>query len=206
MTTDIFTTDNIKKEKNCNEEQDTAVEHGSDTGKNEERDKPVEDASDQVKSDDRETIFFGDTFKIEPEYNLYQSISEETSNSLSYLDDSTNSEEKPKGHADVAATTIEINISKNSIPWYNGCLYSCQLCKRQFFEKVPFKQHVENVHEIFFEEYQEKHEEQGTLKNTHECEVCGKGVLWNKGSLERHITKQHDITLEKFLVTSFVQF
>jgi len=89
--------------------------------------------------------------------------------------------------------------SEPKLPWYHGCLYSCQLCTKQFIQKESFKQHIESTHSLEYEKYEKtENGEKSYIKNTHECEQCGKGVNWNKSAIEKHLSSQHKSTLEEY--------
>ena len=61
--------------------------------------------------------------------------------------------------------------------------------------------HVENIHKLSHDEYQVNHvnyEENSKEQELHECEICGKGVNWNKSAIESHLVRNHDTNLEKY--------
>ena len=97
----------------------------------------------------------------------------------------------------LANQTIQQDDIQKKIPWYNRCLYSCQHCSKQYFENKYLKNHIENNHENY-NEYEQKFGELSSIRNNHECEECGKGVVWSKQNIEKHITNQHNLTLEAY--------
>eukprot|EP00090_Calanus_glacialis_P045694 TRINITY_DN8651_c0_g1_i1.p1 TRINITY_DN8651_c0_g1~~TRINITY_DN8651_c0_g1_i1.p1 ORF type:complete len:1419 (-),score=222.67 TRINITY_DN8651_c0_g1_i1:288-4544(-) len=91
--------------------------------------------------------------------------------------------------------------SAGRIPWYHGCLYQCAIanCKRQFFEKVFLKSHVDTQHEgINFDQYAIEYGNANTIIHYHECEICGKGIVHTARNIENHLVGQHSVTLSQY--------
>jgi len=91
--------------------------------------------------------------------------------------------------------------SAGKIPWYHGCLYQCAIesCKRQFFEKVFLKSHVDTQHTgINFDQYAIEYGNANTIIHYHECEMCGKGIIHTARNIENHLVGQHAVTLSQY--------
>ena len=86
---------------------------------------------------------------------------------------------------------------KKEVPWHCGCLYSCELCLKQFFERVDIIIHIKTSHKVPIQKYEEKWNI-GTLEDIHECEICGNGITWTKLNIQEHVLSQHELNIDQY--------
>ena len=134
-----------------------------------------------------------------------------------YINIEDNAEANTVTHVEESSnllTSIEMTINEHSIysfnpqkfdeatremvvPWYYGCLYSCELCAKQFFEKIDITNHVQSRHKIPIQKYEKKWH-LGTVEDIHECEICGTGVTWTKLNILNHMLSEHELKIDQY--------
>jgi len=89
--------------------------------------------------------------------------------------------------------------------WWEGCLFTCQLCSTTFPSQQILENHLSNRHQIsgtvdIQEKYLNKFGKLCTLSRTHECYLCNKIVKHEYKSIFHHLYK-HQIDLETYTNT-----
>ena len=89
--------------------------------------------------------------------------------------------------------------------WWEGCLYSCQLCSVSISSLTGFENHLASVHSItgqqqIQEEYVSKFGEISSTNRVHDCHICGKVIRHDHRVIFHHLSK-HGMDIETYTKT-----
>ena len=89
-------------------------------------------------------------------------------------------------------------VSKEDRPWYQQCLYVCQLCGSSYFSTSALNNHCKRIHDLDREQYIAKFAEQGKFLEFYSCKICNKVFKCEAKALGAHILSVHKMSLDQY--------
>ena len=94
-------------------------------------------------------------------------------------------------------TEIE-SQDKEKKSWMDQCEFRCALCQSVFTSKPSFCQHIASDHGTNFDAYFKDFGNPLSKSKVHSCLVCGSMVMCEAESLEAHMVKIHQLSLDQY--------
>ena len=89
-------------------------------------------------------------------------------------------------------------VTREDRPWYQQCLYVCQLCGASYFSSSALNNHCKRRHNIGRENYIEKFGDTGKFLEYYSCKICNKSFKCEGKALAAHTSSVHKMSLESY--------
>ena len=89
-------------------------------------------------------------------------------------------------------------VSKEDRPWYQQCLYVCQLCGASYFSTSALNNHCKRNHNMDRNQYIAKFGDTGKFIEYYTCKICNKVFKCEGKALGAHISSVHKMSLESY--------
>ena len=83
-------------------------------------------------------------------------------------------------------------------PWYQSCLYTCQVCHSPYYSTSALNNHAKSKHGLDREAYLAQFGEAGTSLQDYDCKLCGRTLKCEGKALGSHMKNVHKMTIEQY--------
>ena len=87
-------------------------------------------------------------------------------------------------------------------PFFNGCVYSCKICKNVVNASQTLYDHVQDEHDIPKEAYQQQYGSSIVKYSSYQCLVCESPVSHDREDIEVHLQNQHNLSLNEYFISN----
>ncbi len=86
-----------------------------------------------------------------------------------------------------------------SIDWLNGCTYECSICRGRLTSLATFREHVEHLHQLEFEDYATRHGDPVVDAKLFTCALCAAVLTHDADEIAPHLASAHNgLTPEEY--------
>ena len=107
-------------------------------------------------------------------------------------------EEESNSLAPVSNKESFSQVCKETRPWYQQCLYVCQLCGSSYFSTSALNNHCKRIHDLDRDQYIAKFADLGKFLEFYSCKICNKVFKCEAKALGAHILSVHKMSLDQY--------
>jgi hypothetical protein len=90
------------------------------------------------------------------------------------------------------------DITKEDRPWYQQCLYVCQICQSTYYSTSALNNHTKVKHNMEREAYLSQFGDKGKLIEDYSCKICNRTMKCEGKALGSHMKNVHKMSIEEY--------
>eukprot|EP00092_Neocalanus_flemingeri_P006549 GFUD01007060.1.p1 GENE.GFUD01007060.1~~GFUD01007060.1.p1 ORF type:complete len:649 (+),score=134.81 GFUD01007060.1:224-1948(+) len=90
------------------------------------------------------------------------------------------------------------DVTKEDRPWYQQCLYVCQICQSTYYSTSALNNHAKVKHNIEREQYLVQFGTKGKLIEDYTCKICNRVMKCEGKALGSHMKNVHKMSIEEY--------
>ena len=103
----------------------------------------------------------------------------------------------PSLFSEAAAASLASDPSPSTVVeattgWMNGCTYECASCRGRLTSMASFREHLEQLHQVDFEDYVFCHGDPAVSIGLFTCAACGAVLTHDADDIVPHLAQTHD--------------
>jgi predicted transcriptional regulator/uncharacterized C2H2 Zn-finger protein len=85
------------------------------------------------------------------------------------------------------------------VPWYFGCRYSCQICKKVWHYPQAARYHLDSVHKLTRAAYEAQYGTCEVETRIFHCSICQRSMKCERDIIKYHLEAKHSMSLEEYV-------
>jgi hypothetical protein len=90
------------------------------------------------------------------------------------------------------------DVTKEDRPWYQQCLYVCQICQSTYYSTSALNNHTKVKHNMEREAYLAQFGTKGKLIEDYTCKICNRVMKCEGKALGSHMKNVHKMSIEEY--------
>jgi len=90
------------------------------------------------------------------------------------------------------------DVTKEDRPWYQQCLYVCQICQSTYYSTSALNNHTKVKHNMERDAYLAEFGDKGKLIEDYTCKVCNRVMKCEGKALGSHMKNVHKMSIEEY--------
>jgi len=90
------------------------------------------------------------------------------------------------------------DVTKEDRPWYQQCLYVCQICQSTYYSTSALNNHTKVKHNMEREAYLAQFGTKGKLIEDYNCKICNRVMKCEGKALGSHMKNVHKMSIEEY--------
>ena len=90
------------------------------------------------------------------------------------------------------------DVTKEDRPWYQQCLYVCQICQSTYYSTSALNNHTKVKHNMERDAYLSQFGDKGKLIEDYSCKICNRVMKCEGKALGSHMKNVHKMSIEEY--------